>query len=98
MSTLLTVVARAHAQPGKEDTLRQLLLGLVEPTRKEEGCIQYDLHEENGKPGSFVFYETWTSQAALDAHMATPHFTAILPRIPELCSGPPEILLFTKIA
>jgi len=93
----LTVVAHVHAQPGKEDALRQALLALIEPTRKEEGCVQYDLHEENGKPGNFVFYENWTSQEALDLHMATPHFQAILPRVPELCSQAPEILTYTRI-
>jgi len=40
----LTVVAHVHAQAGKEDALREALLTLVEPTRREQGCVQYDLH------------------------------------------------------
>ena len=98
MAKLLTVVAHMHAQPGKEDALRQALLALIEPTRKEEGCMQYDLHEENEKPGHFVFYENWTSKAALDRHLASPHLSALLPRVPELCSRPPEILTYTRVA
>ena len=98
MAKLLTVVAHMHAQPGKEDALRQALLALIEPTRKEEGCMQYDLHEENEKPGHFVFYENWTSKAALDRHLASPHLSALLPRVAELCSRPPEILSYTRVA
>jgi quinol monooxygenase YgiN len=98
MPKLLTVVAQMHAQPGKEDALRQVLLTLIEPTRKEEGCVQYDLHEENGQPGHFVFYENWRSKEALDLHLASPHFTAILPRLAELCSRPAEIAACTRIA
>jgi quinol monooxygenase YgiN len=94
----LTVVARFHAQPGKEDALRQVLLTLIEPTRREEGCLQYDLHEENGKPGHFIFYENWASKEVLDRHAASPHFTAILPRVSDLCSQPAEILICTRIA
>jgi quinol monooxygenase YgiN len=98
MPTLLTVVAHIHAQPGKEDALREALLALIEPTRKEEGCVEYYLHEETGKPGHFVFYENWKSRAALDQHLATPHLSGLLPRVPELCSRPPEILTYTRLA
>jgi quinol monooxygenase YgiN len=98
MSKLLTVVAHFQAQPGKEDALRQALLALVQPTRAEEGCVQYDLHEENAKPGNFVFYENWKSKEALDLHMASPHFSAFLPRVPELCGEPPKIAMCTRIS
>src|SRR5712691_1328799 len=67
--TPVTVVAEVIAKAGKENEGRQLLLGLLEPTRKEEGCIQYDPHELADHPGHFVFYENWVSQAALDAHL-----------------------------
>jgi quinol monooxygenase YgiN len=87
-----------HAQPGKEGLLRQALLALVEPTRKEEGCVQYDLHETNDKPGHFVFYENWTSKELLDRHLASPHLLALGPKLPELCSQPPEILTYTRLA
>jgi quinol monooxygenase YgiN len=93
----LTVVAHLQAVPGKEGALRQALLELVEHTRKEEGCVQYDLHEENDKPGHFLFYENWTSKDALDRHMASPHFSAFLPRVPELSSAPPQILMYTRL-
>src|SRR5262245_47477197 len=97
MAVLLTVVAHLHANPGKEDELRTALLALLEPTRAEEGCVQYDLHQENGSSGHFVFYENWKSKAALDEHLATPHLTALQARVPELCSRPPEILTYTRI-
>jgi len=94
----LTVVAHVHAQPGKEDALREALVTLIGPTRREEGCVQYDLHQETGDPGHFVFYENWISKEALDIHLATPHFQAVLPKVQELCSREPEILTYTRIA
>lgn len=98
MSKLITVVAHIRARAGEEDALRRVLLALIEPTRREAGCVQYDLHEENGKPGHFVFYESWASKRALDQHLASQHLSAGLPRISELCSQPPEILTYTRIA
>ena len=49
----VTVIAAAFAKPGMEKEARQMLLGLLEPSRKDEGCISYDLHEEAGQPGRF---------------------------------------------
>ena len=69
----VTVVATLVAQSGKETQVEALLRALVTPTRAEDGCIRYDLHRDLDNPGAFVFYETWASRAALDAHSASEH-------------------------
>jgi len=73
---LITVVAVMQAKPGKEDELRAAALALVEPTRQEEGCVQYDLHVHLVDPAWLVLYENWTSVEHLDRHGASPHLTA----------------------
>ena len=70
---LLTVIAHMRAKPGREQELRELLEGLVEPTSKEDGFVNYDLHQDVDDPTSFYLYENWTSAEALDAHFQTPH-------------------------
>ena len=95
--TLVTVVAEATAKAGKENEARQLLLGLLAPTRKEEGCIQYDPHEVADQPGHFIFYENWASQAALDAHLKSPHVASAFAKMPELFEGMPRILICRRI-
>ena len=72
---LLTVIAYLRAAPGKEDDLRAALESLVEPTRREAGYVNYDLHEDVEHPGTFFFYENWESAAHLDAHLTAPHLT-----------------------
>jgi quinol monooxygenase YgiN len=47
------------------------------PTRKEKGCICYNLHQSTDDETKFIFYEQWASQAALDEHMQTDHFKAM---------------------
>jgi quinol monooxygenase YgiN len=95
--TPVTVIAEGIAKAGNEDEVRGLFLGLLEPTRKEEGCIQYDLHEEADKPGHFMFSESWSSKAALDAHLTTPHVTSTFARLPELLEGMPRIWVGQRI-
>lgn len=72
----VTVVAVMQAKPGKEEELRSAALGLVEPTRQEEGCLQYDLHVQLVDPAWLVFYENWSSVEHLDRHGASPHLQA----------------------
>jgi quinol monooxygenase YgiN len=93
----ITVVATFQARPGKEAELRGTLLGLVALTRKETGCVNYDLHQSPEEPAKFLFYENWTSKAALDAHLQSAHVKALLPRLDDLCTAFPEIKVWEKI-
>jgi quinol monooxygenase YgiN len=94
----LTVVAEISAKPGREEELKQLLLSLIEPTRGEAGCIQYDLHVSTDDPASFVFYENWKDAEALQKHLATDHIREFLAKASELFAVPPRILTYTRIA
>lgn len=76
MTDIITVVAIIKAKPGEEDRVRQALLDLIPPTRKEKGCINYDLHVSRDDPGRFVFLENWSTQADLDRHLASEHISA----------------------
>ena len=94
----VTVVATFQARQGKEADLKNALMGLVAPTRKEAGCINYDLHASPEDPTKFLFHENWTSKAHLDAHLKSPHIAALLPRVDELCVAFPEIKIWERIA
>jgi quinol monooxygenase YgiN len=96
-STNLTVVATLKAKPGKEAQLRQTLLNLIPTTRKEPGCVNYDLHTAVGHPDHFLFHETWTSKPHLDDHLARPHLQAFLAQAGELLADPPQITLWERI-
>ena len=72
----LTVIARIKAKPGREDVVRTALLKLIEPTRAENGCINYDLHVSQDDPAVFYFHENWSSAAELDAHLKSAHLEA----------------------
>lgn len=95
---IITVVATFQAKPGKEAELQKALISLVAPTRKEDGCLNYDLHISPEDAGKFLFHENWTSKAALDAHLQASHIQAVLPRMDELAVEMPEIKIWEKIA
>ena len=94
----VTVVATFVARPGKETALRNALIGLVAPTHKGNGCLNYDLHVSSENPGRFLFHENWTTKGALDTHLQSAHIQALLPRVDELCAEPPAIVIWDRIA
>jgi quinol monooxygenase YgiN len=94
----LTVIAQLKAQPGKESAVRAELLSLVAPSRKDAGCLNYDLHQGLDNPTLFLFHENWTSKAHLDAHLKKPDLQAVLGRVSQMVAEPPQITLWEKIA
>ena len=78
MTTTLTIVARIEAIPDRVELVRSELEKLIAPTRKEAGCLQYDLHQDNNDPAVFLFYENWENRTLWQAHMENDHLKAYL--------------------
>jgi hypothetical protein len=49
---VLTNLALFRAKPGQAEALGVALTDLVEPTRREAGCVSYDLHHSFDDVGS----------------------------------------------
>jgi quinol monooxygenase YgiN len=90
------VIAKFVARKGKETQLRSLMQSMLAPTRAEAGCKLYELYESDTR-GRFFYYERWASQAALDQHIATPHFRQLKETSAELVAEPFEINILSEI-
>lgn len=69
----LTIVAKILAKEGKTELVKTELLKLIPTTRAEEGCINYDLHQDNENLNLFFFYENWESRDLWQVHMNNDH-------------------------
>ena len=92
------VVAHFNARPETVDAVREVVVGFIEPTRKEAGCITYVLVQNDADPLEFTFVEEWASNAALDDHLQTPHLKQGAARLAGLLSKPGDIRRYTLIA
>ncbi len=97
MTFPLHVVARITARPDTVAQTRTLLQNLLEPTRRELGCLRYTLLHNHADPTDFTFVEEWADQAALDAHLASPHIQAALTEAANLLASPPDIRAYALI-
>jgi quinol monooxygenase YgiN len=62
------IVVALYAKEGREAELRKSLIAVVEPSRKDEGNLSYDLFIDQNDPRRFVFVEHWASPEAQQHH------------------------------
>mgnify|MGYP003389949702 CR=1 FL=1 len=97
MSTI-RVVAHLISKPDTIDQTREVLIGLVEPTRAEEGCIKYELHQNTSDPTDFTFIEEWTDDASLDVHLESEHLIEAREKLADLLAAPADIRRYRLIS
>lgn len=70
----VTLAVILRPREGQEMMLEAELRALIAPTRKEDGCIRYDLHRSAEGPGAFLLHEIWETRQHHTAHTKTDHF------------------------
>jgi quinol monooxygenase YgiN len=58
----------------KADEAARLLAELRDASRREPGCVAYDVSRGAEDPSLFVLHEVWADQAALELHLSMEHF------------------------
>ncbi|MCU7797194.1 MAG: antibiotic biosynthesis monooxygenase [Candidatus Thiodiazotropha sp. (ex Myrtea spinifera)] len=69
----LTIIANITVKTDNVNLVKTELEKLIDITRDEAGCLQYDLHRDNENPAHFLFYEHWESRELWQAHMDNKH-------------------------
>ena len=98
MAEPLKIVARIVAAAGAADRLEADMKILVEDTRKEPGCLRYDLHRGTENPDIFVFVEEWETKALWEAHMAGDAIRSFNQRIGVGSVAGGEIMQLARVA
>jgi len=70
----VTLIVLLRAREGQETILEAELRGMVSPTRKEDGCLRYDLYRSADTPGALLLHEVWETREAHTEHTHSPHF------------------------
>ncbi|MGP4717266.1 putative quinol monooxygenase [Psychrobacter sp. T6-6] len=69
----LTIIAHITAKDNGVALVKSELEKLIPITRDEEGCIHYDLFQDNDNPAHFMFHESWATRELWQVHMGNPH-------------------------
>ncbi len=78
---MIVLIAKSVVAQKNKDAFLQVAEKLVAETRKEVGCIFYDLVQDSNEENVFYFVEKYADQEAVDAHKNSIHFTTYAPQM-----------------
>ena len=94
----IRAVAHIRARADKVEEMRAVLTALLEPTRREDGCVSYILTQNLDDPTDFTFIEEWESREAIQAHLGSEHVAEALSHLPEVGAADPDIRSYEVLA
>jgi quinol monooxygenase YgiN len=91
------ITAIIEAKPAECQHVQNVLQHMVRETKKEEACLQYDLHQDISNPNLFIFYEIWKNQQGLDRHNQQPYIKEFGTLVDSKLQKQPSIYITQKI-
>lgn len=95
---MVEVVSKIFVKEDKVDELIELFKEMVEPTKKEEGYIQYEMYQDEENPTILIVIEQWESKENFDMHLKSEHFERIVPKMIELMVEDTEMNVAYRVA
>lgn len=93
---MLKLIAKFIVKEDRIDQFKKYTEKLVSETRKEPGCISYELFQDINDNKILTFIEEWKDQEAIDKHNKSNHITGLLPKLMNTLLEEP-VLSITKI-
>jgi quinol monooxygenase YgiN len=94
----IVLIARLKVKKDSVEQAKQAALAIVEDSRAETGCLNYDFHQAIDDETVFIWHETWENRAAIDAHGKSKHFDDFSRQIKDLTDEPLQITLTKMVS
>ena len=75
-----------------------MLQSVVEPSRSENGCIDYYLYQDRNIQTKFFLYENWYSKEEQELQFTRPYIKEIALQLDECLAKPFEIIYCEDIS
>ena len=94
----VAIVAKIKAKAGSEAQVEAAFKEMIKQVRANEpNTLQYILHKSVQDPTTFIFYELYTDQAAVDSHGKTAHMKELGGKIGPHLDGRPEVHVLHEV-
>lgn len=94
---MIYVVAENYIKEENLDKVIKLYEELVGETRKEKGCIKYELCQDEKDKTVFAMMEEWESKEDLESHLNSEHFKRLVPEISKLSAKAGVVNIYKKV-
>jgi glyoxylase-like metal-dependent hydrolase (beta-lactamase superfamily II)/quinol monooxygenase YgiN len=92
------LIAMFNAKKDQGAKLENILVNLLEPTKKEKGNIAYILHRSLNNPDELMFDELWLNKEALDLHLKQPYIETALEQIKPILNSTVQVRTYSEIS
>jgi quinol monooxygenase YgiN len=94
---MIKVIAKITIKENMINDFTRGALELVTESKKESGCITYQLFQDVNIKNEFTFIEEWLTPEALHNHMNSKHFQDIMPKLSALSEKELDISVCTLV-
>ena len=88
---IVAIAARITVREGRSRAFLRLCRPLVRQTRREKGCLRYELYRDPQRRNVFFFYEEYADDAARAFHSQQPYMDEYRRRREPLLAEPPSV-------
>ena len=71
---MVAITVVLEIDPARVDEFLDAMLRNAAASRKEPGCTRFEVARAFDKPNFFALSEAYVDRAAIDAHVAAPHY------------------------
>ncbi|WP_350454705.1 putative quinol monooxygenase [Slackia heliotrinireducens] len=93
---MIKIVAKQTIREECVEDFLALCKELVAASVNDPGNVYYTLNANTKVPNEYAFIECWEDQAAIQNHMAQPHFQKAAAAMQEMLVGEPVMDIFTE--
>jgi quinol monooxygenase YgiN len=87
---MVIMTTRMSVSPRRKKKLASSLRGMLEPVRRESGCLGFDLYVDTEDQNTYILVEEWETKEDFDRHLRGGDYRRFLVLM-ELLKEPPEI-------
>eukprot|EP00980_Cylindrotheca_fusiformis_P013321 scaffold3389_cov119-Cylindrotheca_fusiformis.AAC.13 len=76
MSKPFSIIVEAEIKPDRMEEFMPMIKNNAEQSRKEPGCMRFDVLRAQDNPNKFWFYEIYENASSVEFHKAQSHYQA----------------------
>lgn len=85
---------KVTCQPGTVDKAIEVFTPVVEPSRRVEGVISFDIARDLVDPNSLIATEVFEDAEARERQESLPEVANVMAALPSLLAAPPEATIY----
>jgi len=94
---MIQTVSKLYVMEDKNNEFLEVFKGMIEPTQKEKGYIEYEMYQDEEDPALFIVLEKWKTKEDFDSHLKSKHFDKIAPEMVKLMTKETEFNLCKRV-